>query len=223
MKKLFTLVAAVATSFIMTGCGLGSANNASGTGNVLGTLATGVLGNMAGNTTSSTTGSALANTGLNILSTLLGGNNVNSNSIVGTWTYQQPQVTFESSNLLGSIGGELAGNKISSTLGTQLQKIGLKSGVSSFTFDNKGNVTLSLSGRQTTGTYTLNGNTLTMKGAFGIATLTTTVSIKGNQLYMLFDANTLFNTLTKLGSSSNAISSLLGNFNGMKLGWSMSK
>ena len=49
------------------------------------------------------------------------------------------------------------------------------------------------------------------------------MSINGNCLYLLFDANSLFNMITKLGASSSTISGVLGNFNGMKLGWSMTK
>lgn len=219
MKKTFTMAAIAAATLCMSSCGFGGSATST-TGNILGNVATGVLGNMVGG---NNTGSNLASTGLSLLSNLLGGNTVSTNSITGTWTYAQPEVTFESNNILASIGGELAGNKVENMLGTQLQKIGLKPGVTSFTFDNSGNVTMNIAGKQTKGTYTLSGNTLTMKGALGLASLKATVSIKGNQMYMLFDATTLFNALTKLGSNSSTISSLLGSFNGMKLGWSMTK
>ncbi len=219
MKKIFSVVALAATMTISS-CGLGggSTNNA---GNILGTLATSAL--TGGTTNNTSTGSNLASTGLNILSSLLGGGSMSTQGIVGTWNYQQPQVSFESKSILGSIGGELAGNKIENILGTQLEKIGLKAGASSFTFDNSGNVTINMKGKTTKGTYTLNGNALTMKGALGLTTINCTVTVNNNQLYMLFDATSLFNAITKLGASSNAISSLLGNFNGMKLGWSMTK
>lgn len=222
MKKFFNLVAITATSLIISSCGLGggTANTTNTSSNILGAAAGALLG---GNTNSSNNSSALASTGLNILSSLLGGNSVNSNSIVGTWTYQQPQVTFESNSILANIGGQIAGNKISTTLGTQLEKIGLKSGVSTFAFDSNGKVTVSVSGKSTTGTYTLSGTTLTMKGALGLASLTCTVSINANQLYMLFDANAIFGAITKLGASNATLSSLLGNYSGMKLGWSMTK
>lgn len=217
MKKLFTLAAAVATGLIMTSCGMGT-----GAKETLGTLAAGMLTGSAATNTGSTGGN-LAATGLNLLSSLLGGNLANSNTIVGTWTYAKPEVTFESNNVLSSIGGELAGNKVESMLGTQLEKLGLKAGVSTFTFEKDGKLIMSAKGQQVEGTYKLDGNTLTMQGGMGLTNVKATISIKGNQLYMLFDANTLFNAMTKLGSNSSTISSLLGNFNGMKLGWSMTK
>lgn len=222
MKKIFNYVAVIAASLTILSCGPGtSSNNTSNTANILGAVAGGLLG--AGNTASNSSTSNLASTGLSLLSSLLNGNSVSTNSIAGTWTYQQPQVTFESNSLLANIGGKVAGNKLSSTLGTQLEKIGLKAGVSTFTFDGNNQVTVSVGGRQTTGTYTLSDTNLTMKGALGLASLNCTVSINGNQLYMLFDANAIFSAITKLGASSSTLSSLLGNYSGMKLGWCLTK
>jgi len=221
MKKTFSMVALAAT-LLLSSCGFGTGTSTTSNTNTNSSLGT-ALGTalLSGATNSSS--SDLLSSGLSILGNLLGANTVNTNTIVGTWTYAQPQVSFESNNVLSQVGGELMGNKIESALGTQLQKIGLKQGVSKFTFDNSGNVTLVVSGKTTTGTYKLNGNQLTMTGALGLGTITCTVSINSNQLYMLFNANTLFNALTKLGSNNSSISSLLSSFNGMKLGWSMTK
>ena len=218
MKKNFILTALAATMITLTGCGMsGTANNtnngqliASGSSNGVASSNTGV--------TSST-----LSTGLNLLSTLLGGNSVSSNNIVGTWTYASPEVSFESNNVLAGIGGELAANKVRNVLGTQLEKIGLKAGASTFTFGQDGVVKMTIKGRTTQGTYSLQGNTITLTGALGLKSVNATISIKNNRLYLLFDANALFNMVTKLGASSSTISGVLGNFNGMKMGWSMSK
>lgn len=219
MKKIFNSLAVMAVSVMFTACGFGTTGQGVGSA-LLGTAASTLLGN-GGN---STTGSALASTGLNLLSSLLGGNNqVSNNSITGTWIYAQPQVTFESSNVLAKLGGEVAGNKIENLLGTQLNKIGLTAGKSSFTFDGNGNVTVTMGTKKTTGTYTLSGTILTMKGALGLASLNCTVSIVGNQLYMLFDTSAILGAMTKLGSSNTTLSGLLGNYSGMKLGWSCTK
>ena len=218
MKKNFILTALAATMITLTGCGMsGTANNtnngqliASGSSNGVASSNTGV--------TSST-----LSTGLNLLSTLLGGNSVSSNNIVGTWTYASPEVSFESNNVLAGIGGELAANKVRNVLGTQLEKIGLKAGASTFTFGQDGVVKMTMKGRTTQGTYSLQGNTITLTGALGLKSVNATISIKNNRLYLLFDANALFNMVTKLGANSSTISGVLGNFNGMKMGWSMSK
>lgn len=220
MKKFLMLAALASSTIMMSSCGMsGNTNNNK---NDMGQMATSALagaltGNNAGVTNSTLT------SGLNLLSTLLGNNKVDANTIIGTWTYAAPEVAFESNNVLAGIGGELAGNKIKTVLGTQLEKIGLKAGTSTYTFDKDGVVKMTMKGRTTQGTYSMNGNTITLTGALGMASVKATVSIKNNRLYLLFDSNALFNIITKLGSSSSSLSSLLGNFNGMKMGWSMTK
>lgn len=225
MKKIFTLAAIAVATLSLTGCGMAATGadktlTGAGNGSVLGSVASSVIGN---NTSNGNTASSLAATGLNILTNLLGGGSMNKNSIVGTWTYDEPAVTFESSNMLAQLGGQVASNKIQNTLGSQLGKVGLTKGVSKFTFDDNGNVTMTVGGKTTKGTYTLNGNTLTMKGALGIASLTCTTTINANQLYMLFDTSTLLSMATKLGAGNSTLSSLLGNYSGMKMGWKMSR
>lgn len=230
MKKIIVMVAIAAGSTMPASCGMGTGstlgggttnkttttNSGAALGGAASTLLTG-SGNTSGNI------GGLASTGLSLLTNLLGFNTVNANTIAGTWTYQQPHVSFESNNVLSQLGGELMGNKISSTLGTYLTKIGLKKGVTKFTFDGKGGMTMTMGGKTTQGTYKLSGNQLTMTGALGYTNLTCTVSMAGNQLYMLFDTKTLFNVITKMGSNINALSGIIGNYNGMKMGWECTK
>lgn len=226
MKKTTLMAAIASASLLMSSCGLGTTNNANNGNSTANLLGTALVGALAGNNNvaaNNNTGNSLLSGGLSILTSLLGNGKITSAAIVGTWTYAQPQVSFESNNALGQIGGELMANSLEKQLSTQLEKIGLKAGVSKFTFDNNGNVAMTIGGKTTNGTYQLNGNQLTMTGALGVAKLTSTVTINANQLYMLFDASTLFTSLTKLGSNISTLSSLLKNFNGMKLGWSMTK
>lgn len=228
MKKILVMAAIAAGSMMLTSCGMGTGSTLGGnktnatTGATMGGVASALLGGAAGNNAAGNIG-GLASTGLSLLTNLLGVNTVNANSIKGTWTYQEPHVSFESNNVLSQLGGELMGNKISSTLGTYLSKIGLKQGTTKFSFDGKGNMTMTVGGKTTQGTYTLNGDQLTMSGALGYTNLTCTVSMAGNQLYMLFDAKTLFNVITKLGSNVSTLSGILGNYNGMKMGWLCTK
>ena len=64
---------------------------------------------------------------------------------------------------------------------------------------------------------------MTIQGAFGVATVSPYVSVVGNEMYMLFEADKL---LSVMGAVSNiaktgVISNLLGSYNGLKLGWTM--
>lgn len=220
MRKYNSLVTALLFPLLMGSCGIGTNNGSLSQSNQSKGVA---IGNAANGTTGKSNTGALINAGINILSALLGNGSINANTLAGTWVYAQPQVTFESTNVLGNIGGELMSSKIESALKSQLEKMGLKPGASKFTFDNKGNMTITMGTRTTKGTYTLSGNQLKMNGALGIASMTATVTINQRQLYMLFDANTIFNIISKLGSNSSSISSLLNNFNGMKMGWSLTR
>lgn len=224
MKKFFVMVSLLAGSMLMVSCGTGASigNGNKSQSNTSG-ASIGAVGSAIANSGAAGNLGGLASAGLSILTSLMGGSTVNANTIIGTWSYQEPHVSFESNSALAKIGGEVFGNKISNTLSGQLTKLGLTEGSSKFTFQEGGKMTLTMKGKTTQGTYTLNGDQLTMTGAFGMTNLTCTVCIHGNQMHMLFDATSLFNIMTKMGSSSSTITSLLGNYNGMKLGWTCAK
>ena len=171
---------------------------------------------------SSTTGSNLVGT---LLSSILG-NTTSQQTLVGTWTYSGPKIVFESENILSSLGGQVVSSNLESKLGTQLGKMGLTAGKSVLTLNADGSCTFSLSNKTLSGTYVYDASTnkLTLTGIFGLGQMTSTVSVQGNQLYMLFDADKLLNVATSLSSNSTStLSSLIKNYTGLKLGWSMTK
>ena len=45
----------------------------------------------------------------NIVTGLLGTDKVSENSLMGTWSYKQPAIVFESENVLANVGGMAAG------------------------------------------------------------------------------------------------------------------
>ena len=97
-------------------------------------------------TTTSTTSSSSANSLLsslgNIVAGLLGTDKVNENSIIGTWTYEQPAVVFESQDLLTNVGAMAASSTVEKKVQTYLDKIGFTKGKVTITFneDNTGSV-----------------------------------------------------------------------------------
>lgn len=228
MKRITYMAVVLAASLLMSGCSmLGGSTGTTSTNSNNSTALTSALGSaLTTAATGSTNGSA--NILGSLLSTLLGGTTTTKQTIVGTWNYSAPEVRFESENILSQIGGTVASSKIQSTLGTQLNKIGLKKGQSTFTFNSDGSLIVTMNGKKTTGTYTYNSNnqTVTMTGALGMATINATVAVNENTMYMLFDSSKLLAMATNLGSSNTSLSSLtslLGNYTGLKLGWSMTK
>lgn len=215
MKKKIILSVILGSSLIISGC------------STMGSSATGLLG---GNTAANTTTSVLTSAGTSVVGTLLStllGNTTNKTSIVGTWTYSNPKIAFESQNILAQIGSSVASSKLEQTLGTQLGKIGFKAGVTSFTFANDGTCQLTIGQRNIAGTYSYNSTSgvMTVQGALGMTSIQPYVSVMGTEMYMLFDADKLLSVMGAVSNlaKNNTVSSLLTSYNGLKLGWTMVK
>ena len=213
MKRLRSLAAIVAASLTIASCGLGTTGNTTN-----------------GNTTSNNSSNgALIEAGVGILGTILSnllGSNTSQQSLVGSWTYYGPKIVFESENVLSQLGGQVVTNSLESKLGDMLSKIGMKSGKSVLTLNRDGSCTLTRNNNTLNGTYTYDPSTnkLSMTGVLGVGQMTCTVSVQSGQLYMLFDTSGILSLFSSLGSKdSGTFSSLLKNYNGLKLGWTMTR
>ena len=95
--------------------------------NVLGNLLGGLTGN-------SNTGSAVTN----VLGALVGNKEVSQQSLVGTWTYNEPAIAFQSENIANQVGGALAAAQAEKKLGAALSKYGVTAGKVQLTFNDDG-------------------------------------------------------------------------------------
>ena len=218
MKKIRSIAAIVAASLTLASCGLGTAGNTTNGGTTNG-----------GTTNNNSANGSLLETGVGILGTILTnllGSNTSQQSLVGSWTYSGPKIVFESENVLSQLGGQVITNSLESKLGDMLSKIGMKSGKSVLTLNRDGSCTLTRNGQTLNGTYVYDSSTnkLSMTGVLGVGQMTCTVSVQSGQLYMLFDTSGLLSIFSSLGSKdSGTFSSLLKNYNGLKLGWTMTR
>lgn len=188
------------------------------------TDASSLLDNALAGNTSQTTTDLLGR----VLSYLLYGNTISQDNIIGTWTYSSPKVIFESENILAKLGSDIASDKIEQTLGDQLSRIGFAKGKTTLTFNKDNTCSLTYGSRTYPGTYKFDAsaNRLTITDAFGVGNVKCTACKNGNELYLLFDSNKVLSVLNTLSNSSlgNATAaSVLGNYKGLKLGWSMTK
>ena len=88
-----------------------------------------ILKNAAGTAVNKATGSSTAgNVAADLLGNLLGTTAVSEKNLVGTWTYTQPCVAFESENVLTSVGASVVSSKVESTMKNGLTKVGFTSG-----------------------------------------------------------------------------------------------
>lgn len=231
MKKITLSLALLAGVFGLTGCG-------STTGSVLGNVGSALLSNAVSGSSSSSTAtssssSSSSTTGLlgSLLSGILGNSSTISQSdILGTWSYTGSDCVFESENFLMKAGGEVAASKIESQMNSSLEKIGIKQGACSFTFNSDNTYTATIGGRTISGNYTLNtaDKKITMTYLAGIGKMTPHIAKSGNKLSLLIESDkllTLFKGVSALsnGTTMKTVSSLLSSYDGMLVGLQLKK
>lgn len=149
--------------------------------------------------------------------------------ITGTWNYSGAAVQFESDNLLEKAGGAVAASTAESKLDEQLAKVGIKSGATSFTFNEDGSFSSVVGKRTLKGTYIYDSSTSNLQLKFaGLFGMNAGVSGSSNKMSLLFDADKLLQLVTILGSKVNnttikTITSLAQNYEGMDVGMELSK
>ena len=212
-----------ATSATTTANNAAATNTGSTIANVLG----GLLGAATGNTSGSTSSAGSIISGL--LNNVIGSGTFSKAVLCAhTWKYSKPGCAFTSENLLAKAGGEIAANKVEEKLSTYYKKFGFNSSNTQFTFTTDGNFSAQIDGKPWQGTYTFDEKThaIHLKGlllsASGYATKTT------NGISLLFDQKKLLNLIKMLstfkGSSTlSAVGSIANSYDGMRVGFEMTK
>lgn len=162
-------------------------------------------------------------------------------SIEGTWTYSAPEVQFKSDNLLAQAGGAAATTKVENTLVKLYDKIGINKSLSyTFKEDNTFTQTIKIgsSVKTLSGTYTLDkeNNIITLQyaafGKIGLGKLNAIYANTGTSLALLFDASQMLAFTKKVLSAVSSVSgvasiatvtALVQNYDGMLLGYKMTK
>lgn len=160
------------------------------------------------------------------------GIDISKGDIKGTWNYTGSAVKLESEDLVKSAAAGVAATQIEKKLDEYLAKAGLKGGAFSFTFNEDNTFTTTVKGKNFNGTYTFSEeeNSINLKYGknLGSTGITATAQLNGSTLELLFKADKLLDLIGKLtANSSNAtlktISTLAGQYDGMKIGLEMQK
>lgn len=166
----------------------------------------------------------------NIIASVTGSLTTTQANLIGTWTYTEPCVQFESDNLLKKAGGAAAAAKVENQLVSIYNMVGITPGKLVFTFTNDGNVSYQIGSRTFNGTYTFDSKNkmVNIKTASGM-NVNAYVTISGRSMSLCFDSSKVLSLFSAAGSLAN-ISSTLGtiaglaqNFNGMKTGFKFQK
>lgn len=164
-----------------------------------------------------------------VVKTVVGDKATTATSIKGTWKYSGPACEFESDNLLSKAGGTAAASKIEAKVAPVLKTLGM-TGIT-YTFDGEGNYTSKLKTRETKGTYTFDtkNKTITFKPTLG-KQYTAYVTTQGQTMTLTFNANKLMTTLqgisnvtSKLSTTTSVLNSVIGSYDGMRLGFELKK
>lgn len=234
--KKFTASASTASAAPTTSSSAASAattttaNNTSATVNSAATVA-GVLGAILGGSNAGNGSNSSSNAGSiinGILNNVIGSGTFKQADLCHTWKYSKPGCAFTSENLLAKAGGEIAASKVENKLEGYYKKFGFSSSNTYFTFNTDGTFSAKIDGKAWNGTYTFDEKThaIQLKGlllsASGYATKTT------NGISLLFDQKKLLNLIKALsafkGSSTlSAVGSIANNYDGMQVGFEMTK
>ena len=204
-----------------------TATSTSATSNA-GSAVAGILGAVLGgnSNSSSSAGSSIIN---GILNNVIGSGTFSKQDLCAhTWKYSKPGCAFTSENLLSKAGGEIAANKVEEKLGEYYSKFGFSSSNTYFTFKTDGTFAAKIDGKSWQGNYTFDEKThaIQMKGLLlsmsGYATKTT------NGISLLFDQKKLLNLIKTMGalkgsSTLSAIGTIANNYDGMRVGFEMTK
>lgn len=193
-----------------------------------GSAVAGILGAVLGgnSNSSSSAGSSIIN---GILNNVIGSGTFSKQDLCAhTWKYSKPGCAFTSENLLAKAGGEIAANKVEEKLGEYYSKFGFSSSNTYFTFKTDGTFAAKIDGKSWQGNYTFDEKThaIQMKGLLlsmsGYATKTT------NGISLLFDQTKLLNLIKTIGSlkgnsTLSALGTIANNYDGMRVGFEMTK
>lgn len=230
MKKIKAIILAA----VIAAAGVNTANAQSLSdilgklGNMTGTSQSNNTEEKSGSSSSSGLGGALGN----LLEGVFSSSNISVADLAGTWTSSGPAVSFQGDNFLKKAGGVAAAAAIESKLDPYFTQYGLKG--AQLTVDNNGKFTLTVKKIKLTGTITetsekgvFNFNFQAF-GAIKIGSMKTYIQKSYNSMDVMFDATKMMQLMTTLGkitnmSTINAITSILNSYDGLCVGFKMSK
>lgn len=219
-----TTTISATTTAATTSNAVASTSATSNAGSAVAGILSAVLG---GNSNSSSSaGSSIIN---GILNNVIGSGTFSKQDLCAhTWKYSKPGCAFTSENLLAQAGGEIAANKVEEKLSEYYSKFGFSSSNTYFTFKTDGTFAAKIDGKSWQGNYTFDEKThaIQMKGLIlsmsGYATKT------ANGISLLFDQKKLLNLIKTIGSlkgnsTLSALGTIANNYDGMRVGFEMTK
>ena len=190
-----------------------------------------VLKSVAGTAISKATGNSTAgDVASDLIGNLLGTSKVSEKSLVGTWTYNQPCVAFESEDVLTTLGSSMVSKKVESTMQKGLTKVGFTSGKVVMTLKEDKTGTIEFNGKNIIVNWAVDGSNLKLTFPIVDKGVTMNAKLTGSELQLAMKADkllTLLNTITEktstVNSSLGTLNTLTKNVKGMYMGLKFTK
>jgi hypothetical protein len=173
-----------------------------------------LLKNVAGEAINKATGnSTVGNVAADLVGNLLGTAEVTEKTLVGTWSYSQPCVAFESENVLATLGSSVVSTKVEKTMQNGLTKVGFTSGKVVMTLNENKTGTIQYNGKPVNINWAVEGTNL--KLTFPIVNKGVTMNVKqtGGELQVAMKSDKLLTLLNAITEKAGTVNSSLGTLN----------
>ena len=173
-----------------------------------------ILKNAANTAINKTTGNSTAgNVAADIIGNLLGTSKVTDKSLVGTWSYSQPCVAFESENVLASLGSSVVSTKVENTMQNGLTKVGFTSGKVIMTLKEDKTGTIQFNGKAVDVNWAVEETNLKLTFPLINKGVTMNAKLTGSELQLAMKSDKLLTLLNAITQKAGTVNSSLGTLN----------
>ncbi|MBO7099020.1 MAG: DUF4923 family protein [Bacteroidaceae bacterium] len=173
-----------------------------------------ILKNAAGTAIDQATGnSTIGKVAGDLLGNLLGTTDVSEKSLVGTWTYSQPGVAFESEDVLSNIGSSVVSSKVEKTMQNGLTKVGFTSGKVVMTLNEDKTGTITYNGKSAKINWAVDGTNLKLTFPLLNQGVTMNAKLTGGELQLAMKSDKLLTLVKAITSKVGTANSTLGTLN----------
>lgn len=173
-----------------------------------------ILKNAAGTAINQATGnSTIGKVAGDLLGNLLGTTDVSEKSLVGTWTYSQPGVAFESEDVLSNIGTSVVSSKVEKTMQNGLTKVGFTSGKVVMTLNEDKTGTITYNGKSAQINWAVEGTDLKLTFPLLSKGVTMNTKLTGNELQVAMKSDKLLSLVNAITAKAGTVNSTLGTLN----------
>lgn len=157
--------------------------------------------------------SVAGETAANVVGNLLGTSKVSEKSLVGTWSYNQPCVAFESENVLATVGSSMVSTKVEKTMQNGLTKVGFTSGKVVMTLKEDKTGIIKYNGKAVDVNWAVDGTNLKLTFPLLNKGVSMNAKLSGSELQVAMKSDKLLTLLNAITEKAGTVNSSLGTLN----------